>query len=338
MAEALVVERTGHATVQDLGRPGLAHLGLSANGAADAHAARIANILVGNRSGAPLIEVTGSSFGFRPRSRVLLAVTGAAGRLLAGGVSCPLSEPVVVEAGCPVQLEMAGSGHRTYVALNGEIGAAPVLGSVAPDPVLGIGRRLVEGDVVELRSRFTELHHPFSGVPLFRLAAPRIPLRRALAVDVTVGPDAGEFGAAPTGEPAGTFTVSPLSDHVGLRLTGPAPRREVSTEILSRGVPVGAVEVPPNGGLIVLLRGRLVTAGYPILAVATTTALDRLGQVRPGDSLTFRAQSLESADADLRERERGLTELAARVARAFRHVGLAHVLDDDHLSASAAPP
>ena len=36
-----MVERAGHATVQDLGRPGRAHLGISANGAADAHAARV---------------------------------------------------------------------------------------------------------------------------------------------------------------------------------------------------------------------------------------------------------------------------------------------------------
>ena len=334
MREAFVVERAGHATVQDLGRPGQAHLGVSANGAADAHAARIANVLVGNRCSAPLIEVTGSSFGFRTRERLLLAVTGAAGRLLAGGVSCPLSEPVVVDAGCPVQVELASSGHRMYVALNGEVSAAQVLGSVAPDPVLGIGRRLGPGDVLHLSSRFSGLDHPYSRLPLFRLAAPPIPLRPVLAVDVTAGPDADEFDGGLTG----AFTVSPLSDHVGLRLSGPVPRRQVATEILSHGVPVGAVEVPPNGGLIVLLRGRLVTAGYPIVAVATTTALDRLGQVRPGDSLTFRSRSVESADAELRERERALTELAARVARAFRHVGLAHVLDDEHLTASPAAP
>jgi biotin-dependent carboxylase-like uncharacterized protein len=330
--EALVVERTGYATVQDLGRPGLAHLGVSANGAADAHAARIANILAGNRSGAPMIEVTGSSFGFRARQRLLLAVTGAVGRLLVDGVARPVAEPVVVEAGCRAQVETAGSGHRAYVAVNGELSAVPVMGSVAPDPVLGIGRRLGSGDVVHLSSRFASLDHPFSRVPLFRLAAPPIPLG-PLAVDVTAGPDAERFDGGLTG----AFTVSPLSDHVGLRLTGPVPRRQVATEILSRGVPVGAVEVPPSGGLIVLLRGRLVTAGYPIVAVATTTALDRLGQVRPGDSLTFRDRSLESATAELRERERGLAELAARVARAYRHVGLADVLHEDHLSASPAP-
>ena len=63
---------------------------------------------------------------------------------------------------------------------------------------------------------------------------------------------------------AGPWEVAPESDHVGLRLAGEAPRRTHAAEILSRGVPVGAVEIPPSGGLLVLLRGRLVTAGYPV--------------------------------------------------------------------------
>src|SRR3954453_38071 len=89
VAEALVVEQAGYATVQDLGRPGLAPLGVSANGAAgrpparaaDAHAARTANVLVGNRPGAPLLEATASALTVRARRPLLLAVTGAAGRV-----------------------------------------------------------------------------------------------------------------------------------------------------------------------------------------------------------------------------------------------------------------
>jgi biotin-dependent carboxylase-like uncharacterized protein len=334
MGEALVVEQAGQVTLQDLGRPGLAALGVSANGAADAHSARIANVLVGNPAGAPLIEATASSFAFRARRRLLLAVTGAVGRFAVGGVPCPAAEPVVVDPGCPVRIEAAAAGARLYLALNGRISAEPVLGSVAPDRALGLGRRLAPGDVVGLDSRFTGLDHPFSRVPLFRLGAPRPVLGPATTVDVTPGPDAAEFDE---GWAAGTFTVEPLSDAVGLRLTGPVPPRTRSAEILSRGVPVGAVEVPPAGGLIVLLRGRFVTAGYPIVAVAATTALDRLGQVRPGDRLTFRLRTAESTRAELREREQRLAELAARVARAYRHVGLADVVHEDHLSSAPVP-
>jgi allophanate hydrolase subunit 2 len=232
-----------------------------------------------------------------------------------------------------VRVEAADAGARLYVALNGRISAEPVLGSVAPDRALGLGRRLAPGDALFLDSRFTGLDHPFSRVPLFRLGAPRPVLGRATTVDVTAGPDAAEFDE---GWSAGTFEVSPQSDAVGLRLAGPVPPRSSSAEILSRGVPVGAVEVPPAGGLIVLLRGRFVTAGYPIVAVAATTALDRLGQVRPGDTLTFRIRTAESTRAELREREQRLAELAARVARAYRHVGLADVVHEDHLSSAPA--
>lgn len=334
MTGALVVEQAGQVTLQDLGRPGLAALGVSANGAADGYSARIANLLVGNPAGAPLIEGTGSSFGFRARRPLLLAVTGAAGRLLVGGVPCPVAEPVVVAPGCAVRVEPSAAGARLYVAVNGRISAEPVLGSVAPDRALGLGRRLAPGDVVAVDSRFPGLDHPFSRVPLFRLGAPRPVLGPETTVDVTPGPDADEFD---DGWSAGRFEVSPQSDAVGLRLTGAVPPRSSSAEILSRGVPVGAVEVPPAGGLIVLLRGRFVTAGYPIVAVAATTALDRLGQVRPGDRISFRLRTAESTRAELRERERRLAELAGRVDRAYRHVGLAGVVHEDHLSSAPFP-
>jgi biotin-dependent carboxylase-like uncharacterized protein len=338
MAEALLVERAGHATVQDLGRPGHAHLGISANGAADAHAARVANVLVGNHSGAPVIEATGSAVAFRARRRLLVAVTGAAGRVLLEGTPCRAGEPLVVEEGSRVAVELASAGHRTYVAVNGGLTGSTVLDSVAPDPPLGVGRRLAAGDVVHAESRFQSLDHPFSRVPLFRLGAPLPALRDRLTVDVTPGPDADEFERALDDSPCGTFTVSAHSDQIGLRLVGAAPRRTRSREILSRGVPVGAVEAPPSGGLILLLRGRFVTAGYPIVAIATATAIDELGQARPGDRIVFRTRTVAGAITALRRREDELSRLAARVGNAFRHVGLEHVLDPQHLSAAAGSP
>jgi biotin-dependent carboxylase-like uncharacterized protein len=333
-----MVEQAGHATVQDLGRPGLGHLGISANGASDAHAARVANVLVGNRSGAPVIEATGSAVVFRARRRLLVAVTGAAGRVLLEGIPCPAGEPLVVDRGCRVAVELAAAGHRTYVAVNGGLTGTTVLGSVAPDSPLGVGRRLTAGDVVHAQIRFESLDHPFSRVPLFRLGAPLPSLRDRLNVDVTLGPDADEFDGAMDDSPSRAFTVSPQSDQIGLRLVGPAPLRTESREILSRGVPVGAVEAPPSGGLILLLRGRFVTAGYPIIAIATATAIDELGQARPGDRITFRVRTVADAITTLRRREQEMFQVAARVRNAFRHVGLEHVLDPQHLSAVTGTP
>lgn len=75
---ALSVVRSGAlTTVQDLGRPGHAHLGVPLSGALDGPAAALANRLVGNRPEAAVLETTLNGCAVRPRSTVTVAVTGA---------------------------------------------------------------------------------------------------------------------------------------------------------------------------------------------------------------------------------------------------------------------
>jgi allophanate hydrolase subunit 2 len=124
--------------------------------------------------------------------------------------------------------------------------------------------------------------------------------------------------------------VSGRSDHIGLRLSGPAIAQAVAGEILSRGVPVGAIETPPGGGIIVLLRGRMVTAGYPVMGVVTTEALDRLGQAGPGTTVFVDPCSRREAHERLRAREADLNRLAGRVGAAFRAAGLGGLLETGH--------
>jgi allophanate hydrolase subunit 2 len=149
---------------------------------------------------------------------------------------------------------------------------------------------------------------------------------------VTGGPELGEYDEQ---ELAGPWTVSAQSDAVGLRTEGPTPTRSTSREILSRGVPVGAVEVPPGGGLLILLHGRLITAGYPVPYVATTAGIDRLGQARPGDVLVLRQVPLAEAVAQGHARRRGLVQLAQRAATALGSSGLGEHVRPGHLSERA---
>ena len=335
MRDALVVEQAGHATVRDLGRTGWTRLGVAGNGAADAHSARVANTLVGNAESAPLVEVTGSVLTVVARDPLLVAVTGAARQIIVDGRLRPAWETLVVESGGRLTIEVPRHGLRSYLAVNGTLAADSLLGSVSPDPLLGVPGRLAAGDVLRLESRFETLDHPHFRLPLFRFGAERPVLGDSLVADVTPGPEAGQFDARLDELPP--FTVSPQSDHIGLRLRGTAPARSTRTEILSRGVPVGAIEIPPVGGLIALLRGRPVTAGYPVVGVATATSLDLLGQVRPGDRVSFRVRPEPDAIAALRRRQRRLEELARRVDTVYRHIGLGHVVDDGHLARRSEP-
>ena len=315
----ITVESAGSAVVQDLGRPGHGDKGISVNGAADRGSAQTANVLVGNPPGAPLLELTGSTTSLRLNADVLVAVTGASTRPLVAGRPAPTWEPFVVESGATLELPTPEQGWRLYVAVAGGLSAPRLLGSVSPDPMLGIGLRLGRGDRLELTTCACGFHHPHYGLPLFRLGARRATWPSTAVVEVTPGPELEEFEEHAL---RGPWQVSPQSDQVGLRAEGPTPRRSSDAEILSRGVPVGAVEVPPSGGLLVLLYGRLLTAGYPVPYVSSTVALDTLGQVRPGDRLVLEPTDVSAAVARLLDARRELAALAERAAVALRASGL----------------
>ena len=296
------------------------------------YAAKVANTVVGNAPGDSLVEVTASSFALVAQSRVLVAVTGAADRMLVNGFPLPTWEPLVLEPGQRLAIAAPSVGLRSYVAVNGSVHADRVLGSTSPDPLLGIGRTLRRGDVLSVESALGVVDQPHFGLPLFRLGAVRGALSDHLVIDVTRGPDADEFDATLEERLTCPFTVSAQSNSVGLRLAGAVPRRIVQSEILSRGVPLGAIEIPPLGGLLALLRGRPVTAGYPVVAVATTLARDLLGQARPGGTIAFRPVDMTDAISGVRQREHLLHELAARVGAVFHSLGLDDAVAAGHLS------
>ena len=313
----LTVHRAGLSAVQDLGRLGRSRYGLPVNGALDQYSARVANVLTGNDESAPLLEITALDFGCTPSADTLVAVTGAPCDLTVDGISRPRWEPVVVRAGETIRITGIRLGVRVYLAVHGSVRTPFLLGSCAPDTVLAFGRSLRDGDELALRTRCPPIHHPVFGIPLFRMQAPVPRFGPPWTIDATDGPDLAEFGASADRLFRSEFTVTPQSNHIGLRMHGDVPRRVATGEVLSRGVPVGAVEVPTGDELLVLHRGRGVTAGYPVLAVVTSTGLSGLGQARPGQSVRFRRRTVAEAVAAYRAQRVGIEALRTRVRAVF---------------------
>ncbi len=322
----ITVRRAGLAAVTDLGRPGLARHGIPAGGAADQYSAAVANILAGNAEGGPLIEVTASDFAFTVADDALIAITGAPATITAGpppARALRAWEPVCVAAGEQMSITGISGGLRVYVAVNGAWDVPRVLGSCAPNAQLGAGTWLRAGSEVTVRSAYRAVDHPVYRHPVFAVGARPPRFGSPWTIDVTAGPDADEV----TGALDGTFTVRPDSDAVGLRLAGPVPRRAAGAELVSKGVPAGAVEVPPSDELLVLQRGRPVTAGYPVVAVATRVAQSVLGQVAPGHEVRFRHRAVGEAVAAYRDQRRVLDALSGRVRTVFASVGIPHRIE-----------
>jgi allophanate hydrolase subunit 2 len=103
--------------------------------------------------------------------------------------------------------------------------------------------------------------------------------------------------------------VSEESNRMGIRLRGGAgttPNPSPSRQMITEGVPLGAIQVPPDGQPIVLFVEHQTTGGYPKPANVISADFWRLGQLRPRDEVRFECVTMEDAVERLRDQERWL--------------------------------
>lgn len=279
-------------TVQDLGRFGYADQGVSASGAADAMALRAGNLLVGNAENAPALEMTlvGGAFAFE--SATVIALTGSD-----FGTGLPLWNAIEIPAGTVVRCGPSRSGARAYLAVRGGIEVPKILGSASTHLLTGVGgQALRAGDVLPIGKAAIRR-------PRFQPAKPPRPSDGTLRV--TAGPQAHWFGSELY---EAAYVVKEESNRMGLRLSGPAIPSPPGV-MLTEGVPLGAIQVPPNGEPIILFVEHQTTGGYPKPASVISADLWRVGQLRPRDPVRFELVTLDQAIALLRTQEEWLYSL-----------------------------
>jgi biotin-dependent carboxylase-like uncharacterized protein len=279
------------ATVQDLGRPGYAHLGVARSGALDAPALIRANRLVGNADGAAGVETTINGIGFRTEVRTMVAVTGARSPVRVGGETAPFGVAFPVPAGVVVDVGAAESGVRTYVAFAGGVSVAQVLGSRSSDTLSGLGPPPLRPGFVLPLGRSSPDGAETVPVPFRDPSPDPVPDREPSAeilLRLRMGPRHDWFSVSARDALLETpYTVSVKSNRVGARLSGLALSRTVAGELPSEGIVLGAVQVPADGQPLVFLADHPTTGGYPVVGVVDLADLPLLAQARPGTTVRF---------------------------------------------------
>ena len=110
-----------------------------------------------------------------------------------------------------------------------------------------------------------------------------------------------------------TYTVSPASDRMGMRLAGPPLEHAKGYNIVSDGIAPGAIQVPGNGAPIILLADRQTTGGYPKIATVISADIPALGRLTPGAHVAFEAVDIPAAEAAHRQFRAELDGLAERI-------------------------
>jgi len=286
MSRLTIQASTPLCLLQDAGRFGVRHLGVTQGGAADWRSLAWANWLLGNALDLPAVEITLGGFTVCAEEDCLMALAGAdLGARIDGEALAPWRS-FKLRQGQTLQFSQPLLGARAYLAAPGGFIAPSVLGSsatVVREELGGLdGRGLPLAKGATLR---------YSGDTLLLREVPaqqRPDLRLDTPLDLVLGAQIGEFSGQSLFDAFNSaWTLDSRADRMGIRLLGTALQYQ-GRPMISEGIPLGAVQVPPDGQPIVLLNDRQTIGGYPRLGALTPLALARLAQCLPGEKVRLR--------------------------------------------------
>jgi antagonist of KipI len=287
-------------TIQDCGRKGFMKYGTPVSGVADRFSAQVANLLVGNDAGAPLLEITLFRLELLALTDGILAITGGNLTPTINKNPLPMWQSVEIKAGDRIAFRVRREGFRAYLAVGGGFSGETFLGSQSVFVRGLMGHPLQANEILETGQ---EPATPFRHRALPREMIPSY--FRKDPIRVILGPQDDRF----TGKGIETFLgseyrVGSQSDRMGYRLEGPKIEHEKGADIISEGIARGAIQVPGDGLPILLLWDGQASGGYTKIANVISADLDALAQVMPGESLRFQRTTLDEAHEALRiERE-----------------------------------
>lgn len=295
------VERAGPlALLQDAGRFGVRHLGVTQGGPADLHGWAWANYLAGNAWGTPALEITFGGLKLVAGQVLTVAIAGADLAVKHNDKPLPLWRTVTLKKGDQLTFGTPANGLRAYLAVAGGFAAEAVLGSVSCvmreklGGFDGQGNRLADGDELTITgngSRNPEREAPGSEQPDY--SAP-------VTLDLLTGAQIASFTGKSIFDAFNAgWRVDNRADRMGVRLTGPKLRCTIES-LVSEGISLGAIQVPPDGQPIALLNDRQTIGGYPRLGNLTPLAASRLAQCQPGQVVRFKAIGVERALSEYR--------------------------------------
>ncbi|MHC2089932.1 urea carboxylase [Methylobacterium sp. CM6244] len=283
-------------SLQELpGRIGLWHVGVPPSGPMDARSFRDANALVGNPPDTCALELTVSGPTLRFHAAATVALAGAAMTARLDGVAQPHGRAFTVEPGQTLSIgAIAGPGQRSYLALRGGFAAPLVLGSRATFALGAFGGHatgvLKAGDVLHL-----------GDVPGVEASMPEpAPLTHAWEIGVVYGPhgapdffrdeDISDLFSA-------SYEVHFNSARTGVRLVGPTPLWARSdggeaglhpSNLHDNAYAIGSIDFTGDMPILLGPDGPSL-GGFVCPAVIARDEQWKMGQLRPGDTVRFRA-------------------------------------------------
>jgi biotin-dependent carboxylase-like uncharacterized protein len=273
--------------IQDLGRFGASHIGLTQGGAVDEYAYSWANLLLGNSVNCATVEITLGQAEYEVLDACTLAIAG--GDLLAtlDGIAIRNWSTFNAEKGQRLKFGLAKNGLRSYLAVSGGFNIEKQYGSCSSIVREQIGGHNLDGKPLQTGEVLPFIKHrqrPKPNFLTFRFTPNYdLPLKLRVIESYQCSTFSSESKDNFYQQP---FAVGQHIDRMGYRLTG-GKVSPPEKALLSEGIALGSIQIPPNGEPIILLNDRQTIGGYPKIGCVARIDLPRLAQAKPGQSVQF---------------------------------------------------
>tara|TARA_B100001559_G_scaffold311852_1_gene308843 strand:+ start:72 stop:998 length:927 start_codon:yes stop_codon:yes gene_type:complete len=282
-------------TIQDLGRYNQSHFGISSSGAADTLSLKIGNLIVGNKESASAIEMTMLGGEFQFKKECIIALSGSEFEVSLDRKTIDYYKAININKGQILSLGYTKTGARAYMCIKGGIDVDNYLSSKSTHILSGVGgflgRPILKGDILNM-SLDDGLNNQVKFNNILDINLSKIRITKGLQFKYFKENVWENFISK-------TFTVSNSSNRMGIRLSGNKILSNVHSEIITEGVPLGAIQVPSGGDPIISFVEHQTTGGYPKIANVISADMHKVGQLKPGDKFEFDLVSKDEAE-DLR--------------------------------------
>ena len=282
-------------TFQDQGRSNLYHIGIPFSGAMDNRNYSLANKLTGNKLNSPVIEFAYQGPHLKyTGEKINIAVTGdVVFKIIKSGTEIDGNcyESYQIESGDQINLISTNKSVYGYLAIGGGLDLKLQWNSCSINTKANIGsndgKKLENGQKINILNINSDQSKRKTNYINSKVENIR----------VIKGPNFDYFSEE--GKKIffeKEFSVSKLSDRMGMRLEGPKIENIVNTNIKSEGLLKGVIQVPADGNPIIMLSDHGTIGGYPKIGVVASVDYDRLVQISPGSKIKFKEINLSDAE------------------------------------------
>lgn len=272
-------------TIQDLGRIGYLKDGIAKSGAMDPNAMQLANWLVDNHKNHPVFEITilGPTLEFNCATTI--AICGADFDLFLNDKMICNDQTIEINTGDILKFGKINAGARAYLAISADFVLPKIMNSYSTHLTASFGgysgRALRENDFIQLKN-IRQVEQKKLPERLTNIYSGKYLIRCVDSVETNYFSDEEKKYFYQQ-----SFTVSPNSNRMGIRLDGSSVISQTKDAIVSSGLVQGSIQIPPSGLPIISSVDGQTIGGYPRIANIIEADLPLLGQLRAKDKINF---------------------------------------------------